>query len=68
MNELLITVAHINPLIAAAIILLLIFSSIFIELLLFGSSIDPDDNGLLCTKNQKECLRSKKLKNYIRIN
>ena len=62
MNELLITLAYINPLIAAAIILLLIFSSIFIELLLFGSSIDPDDNGLLCTKNQKERFRSKKLK------
>ena len=68
MNELLITLAYINPLIAATIILLLIFSSVFIELLLFGSSIDPDDNGLLCTKNQKECFRSKKLKNYIRIN
>ena len=68
MNELLITLAYINPLIAATIILLLIFSSIFIELLLFGSSVDPDDNGLLCTKNQKECFRSKKLKNYIRIN
>ena len=62
MNELLITVAHINPLIASAIILLLIFSSIFIELLLFGSSIDPDDNGLLRTKNQKERFRMKKLK------
>ena len=62
MNELLITVAHINPLIAAAIILLLIFSSIFIELLLFGSSVDPDDNGLLRTKNQKERFRMKKLK------
>ena len=62
MNELLITVAHINPLIAAAIILLLIFSSIFIELLLFGYSVDPDDNGLLRTKNQKERFRSKKLK------
>ena len=62
MNELLITVAHINPLIAAAIILLLIFSSIFIELLLFGSSVDPDANGLLRTKNQKERFRMKKLK------
>ena len=62
MNELLITVAHINPLIAAAIILLLIFSSIFIELLLFGYSVDPDDNGLLRTKNQKERFRMKKLK------
>ena len=62
MNELLITLAYINPLIAATIILLLIFSSIFIELLLFGSSVDPDDNGLLRTKNQKERFRSKKLK------
>jgi Tfp pilus assembly protein PilN len=62
MDELLITVAHINPLIAAAIVLLLIFGSVFIELLLFGSSIDPDDNGLLRTKNQKERFRMKKLK------
>ena len=59
MNELLITLAYINPLIAAAIILLLIFSSIFIELLLFGSSVDPDDNGLFLTKNQKELIQIK---------
>lgn len=66
MDELLLlTVAHLNPLIVAAIILLLIFSSVFIELLLFGSSIDPDDNGLLRTKNQKERFRMKKLKKII---
>lgn len=61
MDKLLITIAHINPLIAAAIILLLVFGFVFIELLLFGSSIDPDDNGLLRTKNQKERFRMKKL-------
>lgn len=50
------------PLASAVSVLLLLFGSVFIELLLFGSSIDPDDNGLLRTKNQKERFRMKKLK------
>ena len=35
---------------------------VFIELLLFGSTVDPDDNGILRTKVQKEKYRQKKLK------
>lgn len=61
MNELLI-IANLNPLTVVAIVLLLLFGSVFIELLLFGSSVDPDDNGLLRTEKQKERFRAKKIK------
>ncbi len=40
----------------------LFFCIIFVDLLLFGSGVDPDDNGLLRTKKQKEKYRQLKLK------
>ena len=39
----------------------LIFILVIVELILFGSTVDPDDNGILRTKVQKEIYRQKKL-------
>lgn len=38
-----------------------ILTLVFFDLLLFGSTVDPDDNGMLRTKAQKEKYRQKKL-------
>ena len=38
-----------------------ILTLVFVDLLLFGSTVDPDDNGMLRTKSQKEKYRQKKL-------
>ncbi len=40
---------------------LLLFIVVFLDLLLFGSSVDPDDNGLLRTPSQKEKFKLLKL-------
>lgn len=39
----------------------LFFLLVLLELLLFGSSVDPDDNGLVRTPAQKEKYKQKKL-------
>ena len=39
----------------------LLFIVVFLDLLLFGSSVDPDDNGLLRTPSQKEKFKLLKL-------
>lgn len=38
-----------------------LFFFVFLELILFGSSVDPDDNGLLRSKEAKAKYRAKKL-------
>lgn len=42
--------------------IILFFCIVFLDLFLFGSNVDPDDNGLLRTKKQKEKYRQLKLK------
>lgn len=46
----------------------LFFLFVFLELLLFGSSVDPDDNGIVRTPLQKERYKLKKLKKMEKIN
>lgn len=42
---------------------LLIFCAI-IQGILFGSTVDPDDNGILRSKQDREIYRQKKLRKY----
>ena len=51
-----------------SILVVTILVLVFIELLLFGSTVDPDDNGILRTKVQKEKYRQKKLKKRLLMN
>ena len=37
-----------------------LFFFVFLELILFGSSVDPDDNGLLRSKESKERFKKRK--------
>ena len=39
------------------------FFTLIVFCVITGSSVDPDDNGLLKTKKQKEVWRNQKLKN-----
>lgn len=41
----------------------LFFFVVLVSCIITGSNVDPDDNGLLKTKKQKEEWRNKKLKN-----
>lgn len=62
MSMILLSLLHILQLVLIFSVLVgIILTSVFIELLLFGSTVDPDDNGMLRTKAQKEKYRQKKL-------
>ena len=41
-------------------IIFALFFFVFLELILFGSSVDPDDNGLLRSKESKERFKKRK--------
>lgn len=43
-------------------LLFLFFFLVFLELLLFGSEVDPDDNGMIRTPLGRERYRQRKLK------
>ena len=55
--------------IAVCLLLIFLCLGLFISILILcciisGSSVDPDDNGLLKTKAQKEAWRKEKLEKY----
>ena len=45
----------------------LFFFVVLVSCIITGSNVDPDDNGLLKTKKQKEAWRQMKLKNLENI-
>lgn len=44
--------------------IVLFFFLVIVSLVLFGSSVDPDDNGILRTSKQKEKYRQYKLNKF----
>ena len=44
--------------------ILLFFFLVILSCIITGSSVDPDDNGLLKSKEQKEAWRQEKLKKF----